>query len=103
MQTIKTEKFIFSLPLPAPALFHIAILYLLMLAVIFSYIPFDIEYAEFTQEGNFHLSPAAIEYAWLNPPLEDAGKMVAGVDWSRIYLELGICTLIAGAACLYKK
>lgn len=44
-------------------------------------------------DGSFILYPAHIEYAFLNPPQEYAGKMIAGINWPRIYLEITAVTL----------
>ncbi|MCE5285849.1 MAG: hypothetical protein LLG02_08390 [Pelosinus sp.] len=103
MQTVKIRKISAPPQLLNKALLRIVVLYLLALIAVFSYIPFDIEYAAFDTDGHFSLSPAIIEYAWLNPPPEDARKMIAGVNWSRIYLELTTVTIIAGIACGLSK
>jgi hypothetical protein len=103
METSKAEKVTLSPQILKKTIFRVVILYLLVLITIFSYIPFDIQYAAFDEEGHFALSSFTIEYAWLNPPPEDARKMIAGVDWPRIYLEITALSIVAAGFCILSK
>jgi hypothetical protein len=103
MQTLKIRKSNLAAQLEFKTIFRVIIVYLLTIVIIFSYIPFDIQYATIDREGHFILSPAIIEYAWLNPPQEIDGKMIAGVNWQRINYEMVFVTIIAVIFCITKR